>query len=127
MDEIASISPPSAGSDVPTANRHGRHPSIFDPATLILLTMLCIFGAIIGMQLLVTLGVTANTFIVGALMLLGGGAIVGIAGSPGYSHVGLRRRLYRQHVGLGDVRDRVAAPRLFAETVCRPVARRRLR
>src|SRR6202048_1972865 len=70
MDDIASISPPSAGSDVPAAHRHGRHPSIFDPATLILLTVLCIIGAIIGMQLLVTLGVTANTSIVGALIAM---------------------------------------------------------
>ena len=47
-----------------------RHPSIFDPATLILLTVLCVVGAIIGMQMLVTLGVTANTSIVGALVAM---------------------------------------------------------
>ena len=47
-----------------------RHPSIFEPATLILLTVLCVLGAIIGMQLLVTLGVTANTSIVGALIAM---------------------------------------------------------
>jgi uncharacterized oligopeptide transporter (OPT) family protein len=47
-----------------------RHPTIFEPATLILLTVLCIVGAIIGMQLLVTLGVTANTSIVGALIAM---------------------------------------------------------
>ncbi len=48
-----------------------RHPSLFEPATLILLTVLCVFGAIIGMQMLVTLGVTANTSIVGALVAMG--------------------------------------------------------
>jgi len=48
-----------------------RHPTIFEPATLILLTVLCIVGAVIGMQLLVTLGVTANTSIVGALVAMG--------------------------------------------------------
>ncbi len=53
--------------DRPVTLHTGRHPSIFDPATLILLTVLCVVGAIIGMQLLVTLGVTANTSIVGAL------------------------------------------------------------
>jgi uncharacterized oligopeptide transporter (OPT) family protein len=47
-----------------------RHPTIFEPATLILLTILCIVGAIIGMQMLVTLGVTANTSIVGALVAM---------------------------------------------------------
>ncbi len=48
-----------------------RHPTLFEPATLLLLTPLCIVGAIIGMQLLVTLGVTANTAIVGALVAMG--------------------------------------------------------
>jgi uncharacterized oligopeptide transporter (OPT) family protein len=47
-----------------------KHPTIFEPATLILLTILCIVGAIIGMQMLVTLGVTANTSIVGALIAM---------------------------------------------------------
>lgn len=48
-----------------------RHPTIFEPATLILLTVLCVVGAVIGMQLLVTLGVVANTSIVGALVAMG--------------------------------------------------------
>src|SRR5579883_1602221 len=47
-----------------------RHPSALEPATLILITILCIVGAIIGMQLLVTLGVTANTSIVGAIIAM---------------------------------------------------------
>ncbi len=57
--------------DRPPAAHPGRHPTIFDPATLVLLTVLCVVGAIIGMQLLVTLGVTANTSIVGALVAMG--------------------------------------------------------
>ncbi len=65
MDTIAA--PPS----LPAASQSGRHPSIFEPATLVLLTVLCVVGAIIGMQLLVTLGVTANTSIVGALVAMG--------------------------------------------------------
>ncbi|HEY0205902.1 MAG TPA: OPT/YSL family transporter [Acetobacteraceae bacterium] len=48
-----------------------RHPTIFEPATLTLLAVLCVVGAVIGMQLLVTLGVTANTSIVGALVAMG--------------------------------------------------------
>ena len=47
------------------------HPTMFEPATLVLLTVLCVVGAIIGMQLLVTLGVTANTSVVGALIAMG--------------------------------------------------------
>ncbi len=48
-----------------------RHPGLFEPATLALLAVLCVVGAVIGMQLLVTLGVTVNTSIVGALVAMG--------------------------------------------------------
>lgn len=63
MDTIPNLATPSRDAQ--------RHPTIFEPATLILLTVLCIVGAVIGMQLLVTLGVTANTSIVGALVAMG--------------------------------------------------------
>jgi uncharacterized oligopeptide transporter (OPT) family protein len=53
--------PPANG----VANR--RHPSVFEPATLALIILLCVFGAIIGMQILVSLGVSANTSLIGAL------------------------------------------------------------
>ena len=64
MDSIPPT-PPAATHPAAT-----RHPTIFEPATLILLTVLCVLGAIIGMQMLVTLGVTANTSIVGALVAM---------------------------------------------------------
>lgn len=54
-------------SDPPPAR---RHPTPFEPATLILLVVLCVIGAIIGMQLMVTLGVTPNTSIIGALVAM---------------------------------------------------------
>lgn len=44
-----------------------EHPRIFEPATFCLLVVLAIFGAIIGVQLLVSLGVTPNTAIIGAM------------------------------------------------------------
>lgn len=59
MDSLANQTPARA-----------RHPSMFEPVTLLLLTTLCVLGAIIGMQMLVTLGVTANTSIVGALIAM---------------------------------------------------------
>ncbi len=62
------VDPVTTAKPVPGL-RH-RHPTIFEPATLILLTLLCVVGAIIGMQLLVTLGVTANTSIVGAMIAM---------------------------------------------------------
>jgi uncharacterized oligopeptide transporter (OPT) family protein len=51
----------------PTAAGAQKHPSLFEPATLILIAILSVFGAIIGMQLLVSLGVTANTSLIGAM------------------------------------------------------------
>ncbi|MDR3533617.1 MAG: OPT/YSL family transporter [Rhodopila sp.] len=47
------------------------HPRLFEPATLILVLILSVFGAIIGLQLLTTLGVTPNTALVGALAAIG--------------------------------------------------------
>jgi uncharacterized oligopeptide transporter (OPT) family protein len=43
------------------------HPRFFEPALLALIVPLCAVGAIIGVQLIVTLGITANTSLVGAL------------------------------------------------------------
>ncbi|WP_089176783.1 OPT/YSL family transporter [Bosea sp. AS-1] len=51
----------------PTEGVPQRHPSLFEPATLALIAILCVFGSIIGMQLLVSLGITANTSLIGAL------------------------------------------------------------
>lgn len=47
------------------------HPKLFEPATLILVLLLSVFGAVIGLQLLTTLGVTPNTSMVGALVAIG--------------------------------------------------------
>lgn len=46
---------------------------LFDPSFIIFVVLLSILGAIIGMQLITTLGITANTSIIGALfaMVLG--------------------------------------------------------
>ena len=57
-------------SNSPPLRHTGSHPTIFEPLTLALIAVLCVIGAIIGMQLLVTLGVTANTSIVGALIAM---------------------------------------------------------
>jgi uncharacterized oligopeptide transporter (OPT) family protein len=44
-----------------------RHPRFFEPMTLALTVVLCVFGSIIGMQILVNLGISANTSLIGAL------------------------------------------------------------
>src|SRR5207248_9464789 len=43
------------------------HPRFLEPASLLLIAPLCVVGAIIGVQLIVTLGITANTSLIGAL------------------------------------------------------------
>jgi uncharacterized oligopeptide transporter (OPT) family protein len=50
--------------------REGRHSATFAPATLILIILLSVFGAVIGVQLIVQLGVTPNTSIIGALIAM---------------------------------------------------------
>ena len=49
------------------SKQHQRHPRAFAPMTLLLLLILSIFGAVVGVQLLTTLGVTPNTAIIGAM------------------------------------------------------------
>ena len=44
-----------------------RHPRFLEPASLLLIAPLCVVGAVIGTQLIVTLGITANTSLIGAL------------------------------------------------------------
>ncbi len=43
------------------------HPRFLELSSLLLITPLCVVGAIIGVQLIVTLGITANTSLIGAL------------------------------------------------------------
>jgi uncharacterized oligopeptide transporter (OPT) family protein len=47
-----------------------RHPATFAPANFVLIAVLSLFGAIIGVQLIVQLGVTQNTSIIGALVAM---------------------------------------------------------
>lgn len=49
----------------------GRHPKVTEPFALVLIIVLSIFGAIVGLQLITTLGITANTSIIGALVAMG--------------------------------------------------------
>src|SRR5580700_1062916 len=44
-----------------------RHPAFFSLPSLALIAPLCVVGAVIGTQLIVTLGITTNTSLIGAL------------------------------------------------------------
>lgn len=48
-----------------------RHPRAFEPTVLILNVILAVLGAIIGMQIITTLGVTPNTALIGVLVAIG--------------------------------------------------------
>jgi uncharacterized oligopeptide transporter (OPT) family protein len=54
----------------PSPQEEKRHPSLFEPSSLILNLIVGALGAIIGLQLIVTLGVTPNTAIIGALIAI---------------------------------------------------------
>ena len=47
-----------------------EHPKWYEPASLIFATLMCILGAIIGMELIVATGTTPNTSLVGALFAI---------------------------------------------------------
>src|SRR5699024_4344277 len=47
-----------------------KHPTIFNPLTISLIIFTAVFGAIIGIQLITTLGISANTSIIGAIFAM---------------------------------------------------------
>jgi uncharacterized oligopeptide transporter (OPT) family protein len=51
-------------------SKEKKHPSIFEPFALVLNIVTGVIGAIIGMQIVTTLGVTPNTAIIGALVAM---------------------------------------------------------
>lgn len=54
----------------PNHTQPNKHPKVFEPFTILLTIAVSIVGAIIGMQLIVTLGISANTAIIGALVAM---------------------------------------------------------
>ncbi|HEV8030857.1 MAG TPA: OPT/YSL family transporter [Stellaceae bacterium] len=69
MTDVRPMEAGSAAMPQPL-ERNTRHPSTFAPATFILLIVLCVFGAVIGVQLILQLGITPNTSIIGALVAM---------------------------------------------------------
>ena len=67
---MSDLSRASAAGAMPSSAAELQHPSTFAPATLIFLIILCIFGAVIGVQLILQLGITPNTSIIGALVAM---------------------------------------------------------
>jgi uncharacterized oligopeptide transporter (OPT) family protein len=61
----------TANGVAPQRTARAAHPHFMTLATLALIAPLCVVGAIIGVQLIVTLGITANTSLIGALAGMG--------------------------------------------------------
>lgn len=59
-----------------TSTQPLRHPSAFAPRTLIVTVLLSVLGAFIGLHLVTTLGISANTSVIGALVAM----VIGRAG-----------------------------------------------
>ncbi|MEC0369691.1 OPT/YSL family transporter [Paenibacillus chibensis] len=57
-------------TEVDPAGKKEKHPSIFEPFGLILNIVTGVLGAIVGIQIVTTLGVTPNTAIIGALVAM---------------------------------------------------------
>lgn len=66
--EQTAVGVPGVEDGPPAAQ--GVHPTIFTIQTGLLIAVLSLVGAIVGIQLLVTLGVTPNTSIIGALVAM---------------------------------------------------------
>ncbi|MHC6219286.1 OPT/YSL family transporter [Arthrobacter sp. MMS24-S77] len=47
-----------------------RHPRAFEPVTLVVTVLLSILGAIIGLHMITTIGISANTSVIGALIAM---------------------------------------------------------
>jgi uncharacterized oligopeptide transporter (OPT) family protein len=56
---------------MPTTDAPRVHPAFFSVGSVLLIAPLCVVGAIIGTQLIVTLGITTNTSLIGALAGMG--------------------------------------------------------
>ncbi|QUH03078.1 OPT/YSL family transporter [Saccharopolyspora erythraea] len=52
------------------ARSEETHPRAFEPTVLVLTTVLSVVGAVIGMHLITTLGISANTSVIGALVAM---------------------------------------------------------
>src|SRR5436853_4559834 len=61
---VPGAAPPTQAAGTP------QHPSTFAPATFVFLISLCLFGPVIGLHLILQLGETPNTSIIGALVAM---------------------------------------------------------
>jgi len=70
MSDLSRATAVPGGAPPTPAGGTQQHPSTFAPATFVFLVILCLFGAVIGVQLILQLGITPNTSIIGALVAM---------------------------------------------------------
>ena len=58
------------GGGPPEGGAKTRHPSLFEPVTLLVGAALAVLGAVIGVQLLTRVGITPNSSVIGAILAL---------------------------------------------------------
>jgi uncharacterized oligopeptide transporter (OPT) family protein len=71
---------PTSETD-PEVSALPAHPKAFAPGTLLLTVLLSVLGALIGLHLITTLGISANTSVIGALVAM----IIGRVGILGFN------------------------------------------
>lgn len=64
-EEAAQPAPDDGGATIPE-----RHPSLFEPATLLFAVLLALLGVIIGLELITRVGITPNSSIIGAIIAI---------------------------------------------------------
>ncbi len=84
------VQQPSAGGGLPEVEEQ-RHPRALEPGVLVITILLSIIGAIIGLQILTTLGITPNSAIIGVLIAI----VVSRIPLPGW---GAFRSIHRQNL-----------------------------
>ena len=84
-------------------SRDDKHPRAFEPTVFILNIVLAVLGAIIGMQIITTLGVTPNTALIGVLVA------IGLSRLPG-SIFSRYRSIHRQNLAQSNISCSTFAP-----------------
>lgn len=64
------MSTPTRSTSETAASGRGRHPRFFSPGQMVVNVIVCVLGAIIGMELITRVGITPNTSIIGALIAI---------------------------------------------------------
>lgn len=72
--------PPAADNTTATPTAPPQHPRAYEPGVFILCILLSLLGAIIGVHLITTLGISANTSVIGAViaMMIGRASFAGL-------------------------------------------------